>query len=157
LRILDRRGLIVRERGEAFNPDINSPALFRRGRDFLLRLFNREDHIPAIGFTLDRAGLDLPLDRAREMDFDFADLRQTQFPALERKTALWICEGIISGAGTKPGKPSPSALSDSSKEAVEGRLDALQGVLNDLGMNPGKFRAILFDLGQLIRLSRVVD
>jgi hypothetical protein len=80
-----------------------------------------------------------------------------QVPALERKTALRIGEGIISGAGTKPGKSGPLALFDSAKEAVEGRLDALQDVLNDLGMNPGKFRTILFDLGQLIRLSRVVD
>ena len=49
------------------------------------------------------------------------------------------------------------AFFDSAKEAVEGRLDALQCVLNDLGMNVGKLRTMLFDLGQLIGLSLVVD
>jgi hypothetical protein len=48
-------------------------------------------------------------------------------------------------------------LFDSTKEIIKGALDALQDVLNDLGMNVSKFRAIIFDLGQLIGLNLVAD
>src|SRR5215467_13516017 len=77
--------------------------------------------------------------------------------AIEPKATLWIREGIVPETGAKAWIAWFLAFFNSAKEAVEGESDALQCILNDLGMNPVKLRAILFDLGQLIGLSLVVD
>ena len=66
---------------------------------------------------------------------------------LKPKAALWLREGIVPETGAKAGIAGFLAFFGSAKEAVEGESDALQCVLNDLGMNPVKLRAILFDLG----------
>jgi hypothetical protein len=80
------------------------------------------------------------------MDFDFADFLQVELIALEREAALWIGEGIIPGARTKAGKSGLLAFLDSAKEIVEGEADALQDILNDLGMNAGEVFSFGLDL-----------
>src|SRR5262249_9194427 len=122
---------------------------FRRGRDFLLRHFNREDHIPTIDFPLDRAGFYDALDRAGEMDFDFADLRQMKRLAIERKSALRIGEGIISRVGTKARISRFLAFLHATKEIVKGEGDALQYILQNLRIDARRVLALGFHPRQL--------
>lgn len=119
--------------------------------------FNRETGKPVSRFTLDSERFDFAFYGTMQLDFDFADFRQTQLRALNRKTKLRISETVIARARTKARKTCLRFALHTSKEGFEGLVNSLQGVLKDLRIDAVKLWAGLLDFNKLCRLRSKVD
>lgn len=146
-----------RERGEVLNANVNPDAIAGLRNISALVLFDNKDHVPAVGFALDRAGLDDSLDRTRETDTNGADLAQVELVSCEPETALRVGERVVSRRRLESRRARFFPLRHSAKERIKGLADASKHVLRHLRVNGVKVFANGLDLRQLNGLRVIVD
>src|SRR5262249_21509784 len=113
---------VIGQMCERLDADINPDRyIWREDHGLVFDFFDREDHIPAIGFALDRTGLDRSFDRTRQKHRDLADLRQMQPVCLliQLEAALLISERVVSRTRAKARKTRNLTFLDATKEMLK--------------------------------------
>ncbi len=151
----------IGERGKRSQADIYADA-GSGDRQRLCFTLDRETGVPTSGFTLNRERLRSAFKRTMQFDFDFADFRQTQMRAVERKSELRIGERVVACAGTEAWESDARASRfrlplHPSKERFERLVNSVQRVLQYLRVDAAQLRSDFFNLDKLRALSGEVD
>ena len=149
--------MAVGQRGKALYAQINPCRLPGFRDEAGLIGFNSKNHVPAIGFSLDRAGFDFAFNWTGKTDAARADFAQMQLVACETETALRVDERIKERLAFESWIAGFFACLDAAKEIVERLIAAAQNVLKHLAVDGGNVRADGFDVGKLRSLIVVVD
>src|SRR5215203_1883634 len=83
--------------------NVNTDSRSSMRRNFNL-CFDREAHEPLVAFSPHGNGLDLPTNRAVQLELECTNLRQSELILLPGPTQLWIGEAIVSVIRTEPRK-----------------------------------------------------
>ncbi len=148
--ILDRRSVV--EAGEGLNAQVNPAGLASdwEGRDG--HAFTGEDHVPAIRFPLDRAGLDHPFYRAGEEDTNRADFGKMEFFPFQPKSRLWERERVEPISRLEPWEARLVSRFHPPEKGIEGFLNPAQCVLKHLAVNYPDIGPNCLDRRQLFAL-----
>lgn len=139
--------LASRQVGKVFKPNI-----YPNGWSGMLRnvnlTFNREAHEPLVAFSLYGNGLDLPTNRAVQLDFERTNLRESEAIFVEGPTQLRVGETIVSVVGSEPRKARFITTLHSGVERLIRPVYLVQHILQGLAIDRGKVWSNLFALYQ---------
>lgn len=146
----------VAQRGEARQADIDTDHV-RAERQRLGLNLAQEHRKPVSRLALDSERFNLALNRARNLDSDFPDLRDSQPVSAQSVPDLPKRQTVVATKGTKAWKPSFLTRLDATKESLERNIDALQGVFQCVTPHVGYVLSLGFYLRQLNGLIEVTD
>lgn len=124
-----------------------------------LILFDRKYREPSVRFSLNRASLNLTLNRSMLDDSDMSDLGEIKAIASDRKGRLHLREGerVESGLALESRMAGSLTGLTTAKESVKGFPEATESILENLRIDSRNVFSNVLDLRQLNRLSVVID
>ena len=132
-------------------PQVNPNSLLGLRQGYSLDLAS-EHHVPMLSLPLHRRGLDLPFERAVQLEFDRAHpVDEHPLPAFyldPGSPGLGEGEGVVTPLPLKAGVACFLSRSDPTKKAPEGFVYPLDDVLQDLGVDALVLRQLSAYFGQ---------
>lgn len=145
-----------RECRKVFNTKIDSDIVAGSRNERTFVLFNRKNHVPSVGFPLDRTGFDFPFDRTGKKQSAGPNLRQVKTAAVQFVSFLRIGERIITILSLESRIPRCFALKASLEKSIEGARHAAQNILKDLCISSTNVGAYYANFRQLPALSVII-